>query len=87
MSDDTSSGCGCSGFIPGINTMEGRATISWLVVDMQHADHASHREEAQLYGFILAGSSDESGCIETMLQNGVPNTQEKQENGSFFEKS
>lgn len=71
-------------FHPGINTMEGRATISWLVVDMQHADHANRKKEAETYGFILVGSSEEWACIETMLQNGVPNTPKKQGNGSFL---
>lgn len=74
-------------FHPGTHPTEGRATFGWRVLDAQHAEHANHREEARLYGFILAGSSEESGCIETMLQNGVPNTPEKQQNGSFFGKS
>ena len=73
-------------FHPGTQPTEGRATFGWRVLDTQHAEHAIHREEARLYGFILTGSSDEWGCIETMLQNGVPNTQKKQQNGSFFEK-
>ena len=70
-------------FHPGTHPTEGRATFGWRVLDAQHADHASHREEAQLYGFILAGSSDESGCIETMLQNGVPMKQKTPEKGTI----
>ena len=70
-------------FHPGTHPTEGRATFGWRILDAQHADHANHREEARLYGFILVGSSDEPGCVETMLQNGVPMKQKTQEQGTI----